>query len=327
MGDLTVRQRCGRPFRGLAPPTNMPLVTSLRNAAARLRRRANWFVRDRFARRVVVREVQGVRMVLPWSHRLPDYAGPGSVYGQNLVELAKLLAESSALTVLDVGANVGDSTLQILDAAEGKVLCVEADRYYLDFLHRNVDADPRITVVEKLLAVDDAAERTTAVRSGGTTRFVGASGDADAMPSISPARLRETHPEFDRLRLAKSDTDGYDCALIPVIAQAWADAKPVLFFEYDPYLTRIAGYDPADIWPRLEALGYRQAAVWWHNGEIEGRMTGAEIGARHTELDAFNHKRPGSRSYWDIAIVHDDDIAGLAVLDRLMTPPTFESEC
>lgn len=298
--------------------TSIPLVISLRSTASTARRRAGWFVRDRFPRRVVVREVQGVRMVLPWSHRLPDYAGKGSIYGQNLVELAKLLAETSELTVLDVGANVGDSTLQILDAADGKVLCVEADKYYLDFLHRNVDGDPRVSVVESLLAVDDAAEKTTAVRSGGTTRFVAADGADDAMPSITPTRLRESNPDFAALRLVKSDTDGYDCTLIPVIAEAWSDAKPVLFFEYDPYLTRIAGYDPLEIWPTLAAMGYHRAAVWHNNGGVVGQMTGEQIAARAAELDDFNPKRPGSRSYWDIAVVHDDDAKGLAALDQLM---------
>ena len=187
-------------------------------------------------------------MVLPWSHRLPDYAGPGSAYGQNLVSLARLLAEEAPpLTVLDVGANVGDSTLQILDAADGAVLCVEADKYYLEFLHRNVDGDARVTVVESLLAVDEAAARTTAVRTGGTTRFVEGE-DPDAMPSTTPTRLRESHPGFADLRLVKSDTDGYDVALVPAIAEAWRDSRPVLFFEYDPYLTRIAGYDPLLVW-------------------------------------------------------------------------------
>ncbi|HWU21279.1 MAG TPA: FkbM family methyltransferase [Nocardioides sp.] len=295
-------------------------MSTLRSKLAPLRWRAGWFIRDRFPRRAVVREVQGVRMVLPWSHRLPDYAGNGSIYGQNLVQLARLLAESSELTVLDVGANVGDSALQILDAADGRVLCVEADKFYLDFLHRNVDSDPRITVVESLLAIDEAAQRTTAVRSGGTTRFVEASGDdVDAMPSITPSRLRETQPGFADLRLVKSDTDGYDVALIPVIAEAWADSRPVLFFEYDPYLIRIAGYDPLEVWPRLAGLGYHRAAVWHNSGTPVGLMTGEEIAARAGELDDFNPRRPGRRAYWDVAIVHDDDVAGLAVLDRLFS--------
>ncbi|MDZ5620011.1 hypothetical protein SFC88_04210 [Nocardioides sp. HM23] len=293
-------------------------MTPLGEIVSTARRRLSWLVRDRFPNRKVVRDVQGVRLVLPWSHRLPDYAGPGSPYGQNLVELAHALAEAAPpLTVLDVGANVGDSALQILNATDGRVLCVEADTFYLDFLHRNVDADDRITVVESLLAVDDAAAATTAVRTGGTTRFVKGE-DPDAMPSIAPGALRAAQPDFSELRLVKSDTDGYDVALVPAVAEAWADSRPVLFFEYDPYLTRIAGYDPLSVWPRLEELGYREAAVWNHAGLPVGRMTTAELAERSPELDDFPAKRPGSRSYWDVALAHEDDDRARGVLDRLV---------
>jgi FkbM family methyltransferase len=293
-------------------------VGSLTELLKTMRRQTRWWVRDRFPNRKVVRDVQGVRLVLPWSHRLPDYAGPGSPYGQNLVELARLLAKAAPpLTVLDVGANVGDSALQILNAADGRVLCIEADTYYLDFLHRNVDNDDRITVVESLLAVDEAAAATTAVRTGGTTRFVRGA-ESDAMASISPARLRDTHPDFAQLRLVKSDTDGYDVALVPAIAEAWSEARPVLFFEYDPYLTRIAGYDPLEVWRRLEALGYLEAAVWTHAGTAVGRMTTAEAAARSRVLDDFPARRPNRRTYWDVALAHQDDDAGLEVLDTLV---------
>ena len=229
-------------------------------------------------------------MVLPWSHRLPDYAFHNPNYGQNLVELARLLAETSPLTVMDIGANVGDSALQILHAADGKVLCVEGDTAYLEFLHLNVDADERITVVEALLAVDDVAERTKAVRTGGTTRFESGAGD-DAMPSVTPAALRAEFPDFADLRLVKSDTDGYDVLLVPAVAREWADAHPVLFFEYDPYLIRIAGQDHLQVWEQLRELGYTDVAVWDNGGAPVGRMTPETIGGfsgKSDQLNAYN---------------------------------------
>lgn len=284
------------------------------------RRRANWLVRDLLPEKAVVREVQGVRMVLPRSHRLPDYAGPGSIYGQNLVDLARALAaHSSPLTVIDVGANVGDSTLQILDAVDGRVLCVEADAAYLDYLHRNVDGDRRVTVVEALLVTDAGASGATAVRSGGTTRFT-EGGSSDAAPTITPGELREGHPDFADLRLVKSDTDGYDVALVPALAQTWAHSTPVLFFEYDPYLIRIAGFDPLQVWDDLAALGYDDVAVWDNAGRPVRRTTVGEIGGQIGVLDDFNHRRPGSRSYWDVAVVHRDDTPGHGVLDQLVPP-------
>jgi len=281
------------------------------------RRRAGWLIRDRVPRRKVVREVQGVRMVLPWSHRLPDYAAASASYGQNLVDLARLLAETSPLKVMDIGANVGDSALQILHAADGNVLCVEGDPAYLEFLHLNVDNDDRIDVVEALLAVSEAGAGMKAVRTGGTTRFV--SGDADdAMPSVTPAALRAAFPGFADLRLVKSDTDGYDISLVPVVAEEWADAHPVLFFEYDPYLIRLAGLDPLAVWPRLEGLGYSDIAVWDNGGTPVGRMTTTTIAERAAGLDDIPGDRPAARSYWDVALVHEDDDLGRAALDQLI---------
>jgi FkbM family methyltransferase len=293
-------------------------MSGARSLTATARRRVGWFVRDRFPHRPVVREVQGVRMVLPWSHRLPDYVRAGADYGQNLVELARELASRGPLTVLDVGANVGDSTLQILNAADGKVLCVEGDKAYLEFLHRNADADPRITIVEALLETDAIASGATAVRKGGTTRFTDGGAGTDAMPSISAVALREQNPDFADLRLAKSDTDGFDVVLIPTIAETWADSRPVLFFEYDPYLIRLVGLDPLDVWTRLAELGYETVAVWDHGGTALGRSATTEIAPKVGSLELERGARPASRSYWDVALAHRDDTVGLAALDALI---------
>ena len=56
---------------------------------------------------------------------------------------------------------------------------------------------------------------------------------------LTPDALRAGYPSFANLRLVKSDTDGYDVALVPAIAEAWGGAHPVLFFEYTHDLTRL----------------------------------------------------------------------------------------
>lgn len=294
----------------------------IRTLPRKVRQHAGWAVRDRFPNRKVVREVQGVPMILPWSHRLPDYTGAGSVYGQNLVQLADLLAVDGDLTVLDIGANVGDSTLQILDRVPAaKVLCVEGDDYYLEYLHLNTDRDQRVHVVEALLSTDESATPVQVVRSGGTARFESVE-SGDVRPVVTAAQLRTEFPDFARLRLAKSDTDGYDVALIPAIARAWADqpgVPPVLFFEYDHALSRIAGHDPRAVWPALGSLGYRAVGVWDNGGVSLGMTTVDEIGDLAGVLD----ERVGLRAqhYWDVAVVHESDASGLAAVQKLVPSP------
>ncbi|GAB2779408.1 hypothetical protein GCM10027020_36120 [Nocardioides salsibiostraticola] len=290
---------------------------SLKDVPEKAKRRVSWLVRDRLMPdRHVVRDVQGVSLTLPWSHRLPDYAGPGSAYGQNLVELARLMGEQGPLTVLDIGANVGDSALQILHAVDARVLCVEGDPFYLDFLHLNTSSDDRVSVVEALLAVPQSVGAATAVRTGGTTRFTHGE-EATGLPEVTASALRAQHPDFEDLRLIKSDTDGYDVALVPVVAQEWAHSKPVVFFEYDPYLTRIAGLDPMAVWSELADLGYDRVAVWDNGGALLGLSSTVDVVSRAQTLAEPLKGRPGKRIYWDVAAVHAEDAQGMAALSAL----------
>jgi FkbM family methyltransferase len=280
-----------------------------------VRRRIGWAIRDRVPHRKVVREVQGVRMTLPWSHRLPDYARTSPEYGQNLVEIARLLATPGrATTVLDVGANVGDSALQILAATDARVLCIEADSYYLDFLETNVGDDPRAVIEASLLTAGPEGVMSP-VRAGGTTRFEPGVSAATA-PPLSIAELRTRHPEFDRLRLVKSDTDGYDVVLVPAIAATWADSTPVLFFEYDHGLSRVAGNDPLQVWPELSALGYETVAVWDNGGRPIGRR---QVSSMAEVASILDRPAPGrAQHFWDVAVVHRDDPLGLAAVTALV---------
>jgi len=286
------------------------------SVSRRLWRRARWFVRDRWPDRDVVREVQGVRMHLPWSHRLPDYARVAPDYGQNLIRLAALLAEGDRpLTVLDVGANIGDSTMQILEATDARVLCVEADGFFVNYLERNVGNDDRVAIEASLLSASADDVAMSPVRVGGTTRFEPGSSEVTA-PTVTTSVLRERHPEFADLRLAKSDTDGYDVELIPAIARTWAHSRPVLFLEYDHALSRLAGNDPLALWPELAELGYTRVAAWDNSGQPVAQWGVDEI-AQHTAVLDVTDGEVAHR-YWDVAVVHGDDAIGLAAIDQLV---------
>jgi hypothetical protein len=209
-----------------------------------------------------MRDVQGVRLAMPWSHRLPDYARLFPIYRQNVVNLAVGLGEiDKPLGVIDLGANIGDSAMQILAKVDARVLCVEADPEYLPYLERNVGSDNRC-VIEFGLLVTDIAEASDlgAVRAGGTTRFVqgGAGGAAGA---LNVAELPVRHPELPPVRFVKSNTDD-DTTLIAPLARAYAKSCPVLFFQYNPHqhnpdLPRQTDKpDAAAVWAELRTAGY-----------------------------------------------------------------------
>jgi FkbM family methyltransferase len=290
-----------------------------KKAAIYFRANAPW--RKALGNRMVKRHVQGVDLYLPWSHLLPDYARVNPAYGQNLVELAAGLgaAQQTPLHVLDVGANIGDSAAQIVARTEARVLCVEGDPFWIDYLRRNVGGDSRITMAEVFLAYPGSSwAGPTPVRAHGTTHFVDDASSSAGVTTLPITELRKQYPAFDSLRLVKSDTDGLDVALVPAIIEAWQDSAPVVFFEFDPKLTRNAGFsNPNDVWDKLAALGYTRAAVWDNGGTPLGQLDIADAAANAAILD----RSPDEIGYyfWDVAVRRPDDAAAAAVFDRLVS--------
>lgn len=276
-------------------------------------RRARWRIRDTWPYRWVERDVAGVRMALPWSHRLPDYVRADPAYGENLLRLAELLSGSEPLQILDVGANVGDSTLLLLERVDSRVLAVEPDEKFLAFLRHNVAGNDRVEVEDSMLLTTATTEGYRSVRVGGTAAFVRDDASTGAVPMITVDELRRRHPDFSGVRLVKSDTDGFDVSLVPAIANVWSDSRPVLFFEYDERLARAAGFDPRQVWRDLADLGYRDCAVWDNGGHPLARVALDAVDGVLAEQYPTNPK-----AFWDVAVGHRDDAAATAAFDRLM---------
>jgi FkbM family methyltransferase len=194
----------------------------------------------------------------------------------------------------------------------GRVLAVEPDEVFLPFLRHNVEGNSAVVVEPSVLTVDDTQATFSTARIGGTATLQ-ESTDGARLPTITVGELRRRHPDFADVRLVKSDTDGYDVTLVPAIAEEWADAKPVLFFEYDHRASTAAGNDAVEVWAALEKLGYAECAVWDNGGHPLFRATLAEARTR------AEREQPSSPTgFWDVAAVHADDAPAIAVIDRLV---------
>jgi FkbM family methyltransferase len=254
-------------------------------------------------------------------HPLPDFTRGRSPYGLNLIELVRLLAEqdvdSGPIHVVDVGANVGDSAAQILAALDARVLCIEGDPYWASFLRRNLGNDRRVVIEEAFLVVTEEASVTVdSFRSPGTTRFTESEAGIE-VAAVSVDALRHRHPEFDSVRVVKSDTDGLDPVLVPALARAWSECSPVLFFEFHPALARASGNsDPGALWDELADLGYSHLAVWESGGDPLGTLD------VHDAREAAKSLEPVPShlhyDYWDVAACRAQDAVANEVLDGLM---------
>jgi len=201
------------------------------------------------------------------------------------------------------------------------VLCVEGDPYWVRYLRTNLDPEPNAVIAEVLLAPEHTDwSAASPVREHGTTRFVHDADGDRSQPMATATELRHRYPEFDQLRLLKSDTDGFDPVLVPAVASAWADTHPVLFFEFDPILARLTGnQEPNKLWEELADLGYDRLAIWDNTGDPLGQMDTRDAAEHARTLEP----RPVQHGYhfWDVAACHTTDHTARDVLDRLVPEP------
>lgn len=196
-------------------------------------------------------DVDGIPIVLPPDHDLPFYQRRDPTYDAYAITLLAQLASAFPVTVVDVGANVGDTAAAVLASAPGtEVISVEGDARFVDYLRRNMAPYPdRARVVDRF--VGPVGTQAVYSRTGTTGGFntVGSSGSQQVADWVTPADLLAMVAP-DRTVVWKSDIDGFD---IHVLTGHWStvvERSAVVWFEYDP--ARTLG-DPADI-PRLIEL-------------------------------------------------------------------------
>lgn len=266
----------------------------------------------------VRRSIRGVPMTLPRAHGLPYFTRPGTAYLRNLVELGRSLAASEgSVCVLDIGANVGDTALVVLDQAPGSAVCVEPDPMWHGYLATNVGAMPNVAVEHSVL-VGPATEQVMGLairRHPVGSSIVERTEAGQGLATITTTALLEKFPQLGDVRLVKSDTDGYDITLVDAVTVTFAASRPVVFFELDPRPTHLVMPEVviADLWDKLVERGYERAVVWDNGGSLLGDWPVAEMAERSAVLDLSIQER--GYGYWDVAVAHKDDPAGLAALD------------
>lgn len=279
--------------------------------------RVRLMVDSRLPDRPVRRRVRGVEMTLPRRHGLPYFARPGTLYAENLIDLAVRMSEiEGSIMLLDVGANVGDSTLMVLDRVPGTAVCLEANPRWLSYLETNLGHRPGVEIEPSVLV---APGTDTSVPLGLRTADLGSSivvreADGEGLPMVTTDELLTRYPQLADVRLIKSDTDGYDISLVSAYLQTFTPSMPVIFFEFDPRptLVTVPECDPKALWPELDEAGYRTAVVWDNVGNLLFAVPTEEL----LELSAVLDQSIGERGYgfWDVAVAHDDDPVGQKVL-------------
>lgn len=266
---------------------------------------------------VVLYQFEGHQLHLPLSHPLPVYRALYPKYDTNLTLIAKLLSEKSPdMSVVDVGANIGDTAAALRHAGSFPIVCVEGEPGYVQLLRMNTQSMASVSIAPVFIGPPGLRGRIQAGR--GTARVVDVDG-ARTLPTIDLERLAMQYPAAQHAGLVKIDTDGMDFRIILDNLGWLVGHTATVFFEYDPGLAGMAKSDLHAFWDRLGVAGYRSILLFRNTGEFVRGLNLGEGPTAITRACAPFTSNDSSR-YLDICVFPANSEAVADVAASLLGP-------
>ena len=289
-------------YNSLTQPSGYGRWQSVRRKALSFSRR---MVVSLFKDPLVKYRIGNYDLLIPTSNDVGLYRIGKSEFLNNQGRLSRCVSQKYPdLHVVVVGANFGDGIAIIKSMSDVPVLGIEGEPRIFSLLEHNVSAMQSVVVENVFLGEAAATSKGALVYKEGTAGFEAAASENSLEIKTLPAVL-EAYPRFLKAKLLVIDTDGFDGKILRG-AEAWLRLnKPVVFFEYDPFLLAKQGEDSVSILNMLRAAGYEGLAVYFNNGEY---LCSLSLDQRDLlqELTEFVMGRDGGL-YYDIGVFAPED--------------------
>lgn len=274
-----------------------------------LRRIRRWL--SRLENPLVTFELDGTEILIPLAHALPDYRKRFPHYSQNVARMAGYVkAKYSELTLVDIGANIGDSVVIIRNVIHCPILCIEGDARFFEFLEMNTAQFRDVYLEHSFVGTLTGIIRATIDSQKGTGHLVLTRDDVESFDEKVAVKtlsdILKSHPLFAEFTMLKIDTDGFDIAILRSELDLLRQRKPVIFFEYDPHFVDEHTPDGNRIFEELLSIGYKVAMVFENNGDY---LCSVEL-TNQTLVEDIHEFYSGraSQRYCDICVFHTDDV-------------------
>lgn len=245
-----------------------------------------------------------------YSIEIPSQSPLSSWYGNQALELGRLTTlmkkKFSFLSVLDIGANVGDTACIIKTAEEVPILCIEGDEYIFGFLQKNVAQFQNVTAHRLFLGEASREIRANFEKSGWNLTLKPSESSGHAVNVTKLDDFIFTEPGWQTFKLVKIDAEGFDCAIIRGATNFLRAVQPVIQFEYNRESMDPINEPGLNTLLRLSDLGYSQVGIHDNYGRFLCSTSLSEknfIKDLHDYADSVYGRIP----FYDITVFHHSD--------------------
>ncbi|WGV28918.1 FkbM family methyltransferase [Halotia branconii CENA392] len=184
-------------------------------------------MRDKIFKNLITYNIKQIPISLPCDHPLPYYQSRFRLYDKFISVVAKYLPNSQDF-IIDIGANIGDTTALMLQYCSNPILCVEADKEFFSIMEHNLSKYRHRTVLVNSFVSGNDYKNVELVKSKGTVRAIESENNivkSDSLKSII------NNNNLDRCIFLKTDTDGFDFEILLSSIDVIKEHSPILYWE------------------------------------------------------------------------------------------------
>ena len=245
-------------------------------------------------------------LYMNFSHQLPLYLVQHILYDKALPRIIKKIEDNSKLHIVDVGANVGDTTALIKSSNKNvKILCVEGNSAYTSLLNKNY-ADDDSVIIEETFCSDISETKSISLdtKSGTATIDLNSVSDTQAK-FLTLDEIIQKHPEFIEVDLIKVDTDGFDYKVLRGANEILRNKQPFVFFELDKSFLSKNNENIMSIFDIFEKNKYESFLLYDNYGYLIGLFDFTKLDLVEDIINYMDNKK----MYLDVLMIKDINIA------------------
>ncbi|MDB6118643.1 MAG: methyltransferase, FkbM family [Verrucomicrobiaceae bacterium] len=235
-----------------------------------------------------------------------DFPLTNSVIARVVAAIAK---DEPTLSMIDVGANCGDSTAIAKTAHDLPVLCIEPDEHLYGQLQDNLRQFSHITLVRQYLGEQNAVGKFDVTKTGWNNTLVSPTDGATSV--IDFKTLDETVRDWtylNQVRFLKCDTEGFDVRVLHGARKLLTDRQPVVLFEYNRDSMTGCDEDGFRVFDYLRETGYGPVLFYDAYGRF---IAAADLGSTELMRDFHDYAEglKGKVLYYDVLAFAKKDAA------------------
>jgi len=210
-------------------------------------------------------------------------------------------------TVIDVGANVGDTIAVLKSAIDLPVIAVEGDEVCFEFLQRNVQQFQNVSLVKSYLGEKSQSINVNLEHAGWNTTIIPEESGKRQIVFKTLDEIIAAGGFNDRqLKLLKVDVEGFDTIVLRGASEIIRTHRPVLFFEYNRKSMKAINEDGLSTILSFEKAGYDKIVFFDHKGNL---VLATDM--QNSEVITYMHNYISSDknllAYYDICLFHKED--------------------